>query len=175
MALRGDGEKTSDMLAKLSTFLRFSLDNSPSAKITLQQDENMMREYLAIEGVRFGERLQLDWQIAPNARQVLVPSFLIQPLIENAIKHALAKRREPLCLTILAKIIDAHLVLVVSDNGPLTSLESLEQSNGIGLKNIRQRLALFYRDDHKLKLSVNEPHGLKVEITVPVDKEVTSR
>ncbi|WP_286269937.1 sensor histidine kinase [Thalassotalea hakodatensis] len=169
LAMRGDGEKTSDMLAKLATFLRFSLDNSPTDRVTLQQDLSVMEKYLEIESIRFGDRLKVVWQVDPNSLQTLVPNFLIQPLIENVIKHALNTSKSQSVLTITAQLNNSHLYLSVSDNGPLTSLDAIHSSKGIGLSNIKQRLELFYCHDYQLNMNINEPHGLNVEIVIPTD------
>ncbi|WP_206484344.1 histidine kinase [Thalassotalea sp. G2M2-11] len=171
LAIRGDGEKTSDMLAKLATFLRFSLDNSPTVRVPLEEDLNVMEKYLDIESIRFGKRLKIVWQIQPDTLQVMLPNFLIQPLIENVIKHVLNKSNTQTVLLIKAEKIDNNVLLIVSDNGPLTSLEPLQSSKGIGLSNIKQRLELFYAKNYQLKMSINQPQGLKIEIIIPAEIE----
>lgn len=169
LAMRGDGEKTSDMLAKLATFLRFSLDNSPTERVTLQQDLSVMEKYLEIESIRFGDRLKVIWKIAPDCLQILIPNFLIHPLIENVIKHALNSSKQQTVLTITAAKINENLCLTVSDNGPLTNLEAIQSSKGIGLTNIQQRLELFYCQNYQLNMNINTPNGLNVEIIIPIN------
>lgn len=167
LALGGDGERTNEVLAKLSSFLRFSLDISPDEKMSLKQDFNVMAAYLEIEKIRFGKRLEVDWQVAAEANTMKIPSFLIQPLIENTIKHAVSNNKNTTTISIRAKQIENQkLLLEVTDDGPLTDIAKLNNSEGIGLVNIQQRLNLFYGDNAELKFEVNQPHGMKCIIII---------
>lgn len=167
LALSGDGEKTNEVLAKLSGFLRFTLEISPDQKMTLKKDFEVMKMYLEVEKIRFGKRLEVKWDVSEQVENVMFPSFLIQPLLENSIKHGVSNATHATTISITAKSLDdAKLYLQVSDDGPLTSVDSLANSKGIGLANIKQRLNLFYGDNAALKFEVNQPHGMKCTIVI---------
>ena len=98
-------EPANRMVSKLSNFLRYSLDNDPMQKISLAQEISALKLYLDIEKVRFEERLQLEIDVEDEARRALIPSLLLQPLVENAIKYAVSPSEEPVRLTIEARVV----------------------------------------------------------------------
>lgn len=157
------------MVTKLSSFLRYSLDNDPMQKITLAQELEALQLYLDIEKVRFEERLSLQIDIDDDAKNALIPSLLLQPLIENAIKYGIARAEGGGHLEISAKVFAGDLLLEISDDGPGCELldGEIPNSNGVGLRNTRERLATIYGSQHTIKLSDTDPHGLTICIRIP--------
>lgn len=171
LILERQTELANRMVSKLSSFLRYSLDNDPMQKITLRQELKALKLYLDIEKVRFEERLELLLEIDPEAEDALIPSLLLQPLVENAIKYAIAKTEDGGQLRIAAKVFAGELLLEVSDNGPGVKLVGgqIPGANGVGLRNTRERLQELYGPHHSLRLGNAKPHGLVVSIRVPFE------
>ena len=157
------------MVTKLSSFLRYSLDNDPMQKITLEQELQALQLYLDIEKVRFEERLSLQLSIGETAKDALIPSLLLQPLIENAIKYGIARAEGGGHLSISARVFAGDLLIEVSDDGPGCELVNghIPDAKGVGLSNTRERLATIYGSEHSIKLSKTEPHGLTICIRIP--------
>ena len=166
-------ELANRMVTKLSSFLRYSLDNDPMVKITLEKELKALKLYLDIEKVRFEERLELQLDIDEQANRALIPSLLLQPLVENAIKFAIAKLEEGGTLKIAAKVFAGDLLLEVSDDGPGVQLENGEipGANGVGLRNTRERLQELYGIHHSFRLDNVEPSGLAIHIRVPFETQ----
>lgn len=159
------------MVTKLSQFLRFSLDNDPIKKISLQREVEAMMLYLEIEKVRFDERLDIQLQISETAGQGLVPSLLLQPLIENAIKYGIAKVENIGVLKLSAWVHEQQLHIQLCDNGPQApdNPEKLLASSGVGLRNTYDRLQALYSGKFEFVMKHNEPQGLCVEISIPYE------
>ena len=137
-------EDAEQMTDKLSHFLRASLNTDPGEMVPLEEELALTEEYLDIEGVRFGERLNVSIQCAPDAGAALVPSFLVQPLVENAIKHGVAPSREPVEIAISAEVEGRDLCIKVeNDSVPLVH-EARSSRIGVGLVNVRRRLEAVY-------------------------------
>jgi sensor histidine kinase YesM len=178
LILEADMKTSNAMVSKLSNFLRYSLEKDPLQKVNLNHEINTLQLYLDIEKVRFEERLGVEYRIDEQAGQALIPSMLLQPLVENAIKYAVADRIEGGTIEIDAEIEDGQLVIVVRDDGPglpLNADGSLPDFKGVGIKNIRERLRELYGADHLFAISSNEPHGLKIEIRLPFEMETRSQ
>ncbi len=156
-------------VSKLSDFLRYTLDNDPKNHVTLRKELEAIDLYLEIEKVRFGDRLTVQREIETAAQDALVPSLILQPLIENAIKYAVTPRVDGGCVRLSAKIRGTSLILSLSDDGPGLTRQNTKSSNstGVGLINTRERLRELYGDQQSLKLSPNDPKGLVVTITLP--------
>ena len=160
------------MIVQLSDFLRYSLDNDPIKRVSLEQELDALKMYLNIEQTRFGDRLQLEFDIQPEANVVLVPSLILQPLIENAIKYAVAPMEAGGKLTIAARLNAGFLEVDIADTG--TGLENLaveQNSVGVGLRNTIDRLHEFYGDNYKFRLEHASPSGLKVCMRLPLEKQ----
>jgi LytS/YehU family sensor histidine kinase len=170
-------EPANRMVSKLSNFLRYSLDNDPMQKISLDQEMTALKLYLDIEKVRFEERLQLDIDIEDDARQALIPSLLLQPMIENAIKYGIARSDEGGHLRIAARVFAGELLIELSDDGPGVELVDgrIPDSKGVGLANTRERLQELYGSQHSFKLNNTDPHGLTVNIRIPFETRKDSR
>jgi len=171
LILEKDTRRANDMVSRLSNFLRYSLDNDPMQKIDLQTEINALKLYLDIEKVRFEERLNLDFDIEESASHGLIPSLLLQPLVENAIKYAVAISEMGGTIKIAAVNAGNELCIEVSDNGPGVKLidGEISTSRGVGVRNTYNRLSELYGDKHTFKLSNIEPHGLKIKICVPFE------
>ena len=169
LVLEQNTELANRMVTKLSSFLRYSLDNDPMQKITLNQELQALQLYLDIEKVRFEERLSLVVDIDEAATNALIPSLLLQPLIENAIKYGIARAEGGGHLKISAKVFAGDLLMEVSDDGPGCELvnNQIPDAKGVGLRNTRERLATLYGSEHSIKLSQTDPHGLTICIRFP--------
>ncbi len=170
LVLQGSKERANTMLIKLSTFFRYSLDNDPEKKITLQEELDALRLYLDIEKTRFDERLTVHFEVSPATEKLLVPSLIIQPLVENSIKYAIAKMKSGGEIRISARCEQDELILQVADNGPFSCFSQLPgMSQGVGLQNIDERLNVIYPHQHQFELSVAQPQGFVVTMTLPVE------
>jgi LytS/YehU family sensor histidine kinase len=169
LVLEQNTELANRMVTKLSSFLRYSLDNDPMQKITLEQELQALQLYLDIEKVRFEERLSLQVNIEDKAKDALIPSLLLQPLIENAIKYGIARAEGGGNLSISAKVFAGDLLIELSDDGPGCELVDghIPEAKGVGLSNTRERLATIYGSQHSIKLSQTDPHGLTICIRIP--------
>jgi two-component sensor histidine kinase len=169
LILEKNTELANRMVTKLSSFLRYSLDNDPLQKITLEQELQALQLYLDIEKVRFEERLSLEVDIEEAAKDALIPSLLLQPLIENAIKYGIARAEGGGHLKISARVFAGDLLMEVSDDGPGCELvnNNIPDAKGVGLRNTRERLATIYGSEHSIKLSKTDPHGLTICIRIP--------
>ncbi len=170
LILDGANDTANKAVSRLSDFLRYTLDNDPMSRVTLGSELSALDLYLEIEKVRFGERLVVEKRIQSPAENALVPSLILQPLIENAIKYAISPSEEGGTLRIAAHVQHGVLVMQVSDTGPgLGNCTSKHKSSGVGLKNTRERLQQLYGDDQAVTLAPNEPSGLTVTINLPFE------
>jgi two-component sensor histidine kinase len=169
LVLEKNTELANRMVTKLSSFLRYSLDNDPMQKITLAQEIEALNLYLDIEKVRFEERLTLELNIEDESKEALIPSLLLQPLIENAIKYGIALSEYGGHLKIAASVFAGDLLIELSDDGPGTILVDgqIPETNGVGLSNTRNRLEAIYSGQHSFTLKETQPHGLTINIRIP--------
>lgn len=177
LVLKGSKDKANGMLTRLSTFLRFSLDNDPEKKIRLYEELKALMLYLEIEKTRFDERLSVRFEVEPRTESMLVPSLLLQPLVENCIKYAISKMAIGGLVEINAKVSNNLLHLEVADNGPDAEIaldlkwrEARSKSGGVGLRNIQERLTVLYPENHRFSVRKNNPEGLRVVIEIPVEE-----
>lgn len=170
LILDKDTELANGMVMKLSRFLRYSLDNDPMQQITVTEEVESLKLYLDIEEVRFGERLTLHFDISEDAQAALMPSLLLQPLVENSIKYAVSRSINGGSIAVSASVEDSCLQLIVADDGPGLDLRQgrLPKGGGVGLANTRERLAQIYGDKQSFRLGSTEPHGLTITIRIPV-------
>lgn len=172
-------EKAQLMTVQLSKFLRYSLDNNPDTKIALEFEIIALNLYLEIEKTRFGDRLKLDFKICEQAKSALIPSLLLQPIIENSMKHVIAQNEDGGTISLWADVVDEMLVLELSDTGSGTKGDSNKMkgktSRGVGLRNIDERLKVLYTDDYVFNLNIMPSGGLKTIIKLPFESiEVTN-
>jgi sensor histidine kinase YesM len=159
-----------DILAHLNNILRTGLKRNTPSKIPLAQELQIVESYLAIERVRFADRLQVDINLDPSALDGLVPCFLLQPIIENAIRHGIAHCENVGCIETSAKRVGGRVHLQVRDNGPGLNGRS-HPGFGIGLNNTRERLVHFYQDNYELRAGQPESGGFEVLITIPYERK----
>ncbi|MGO1003463.1 sensor histidine kinase [Lysobacter sp. CA196] len=157
------------MVASLSAFLRRSLDSDPEQPVALIQEVEALNLYLGIEQMRFGERLQMVVDIEPAARNALVPSLILQPLIENAIKYAVSRREEGGRIELIARLDGDMLDLHLRDDGPgFVEDDATTQGHApVGLANTRERLRVLYGERQQLSIRNREPSGVDVHIRLP--------
>ena len=177
LVLEHQTEPANRMVTKLSSFLRYSLDNDPMQRITLRQELEALRLYLDIEKVRFEDRLQLELDIESGAETALIPTLLLQPLVENAIKHGIAQVESEGRLRIAARVFAGELLLEISDNGPGVRLVDgdIPNGRGVGLRNTRERLRELYGAAHSFRLAPVAPQGLGIHIRIPCEREQERR
>lgn len=171
LILMKENKTAESMVSRLSDFLRYSLDKDPIKKVPLRQEIEALTLYLAIEKVRFEDRLTVIWDVQQTANEALVPSLILQPLIENSIKYAISKLEEGGCIAISAKVFGRDLMLEVTDNGPGADIKDgqMYRENGVGLQNIQERLGSLYKDDFSFSISNSQPSGIKVCIRIPFE------
>jgi two-component system LytT family sensor kinase len=161
-----------EMLGDLSELLRRSLDSMEEQEIPLAQELEFIGTYLSIEQKRFGERLRLEQTVPDELMKAMVPALILQPLVENAIRHGIEPRRGPGLISIEAKKEDQDLHLIVRDNGRgLPADPDNLGRRGIGLANTRARLQGLYGANQRFNLSRAEPQGCQVDIHLPLHFE----
>jgi two-component system LytT family sensor kinase len=169
-----DVEAADAMLARLGDLLRMSFETLGVQEVSLEQELDFLRKYVAIEQARFRERLDVTFEVAPDALDCLVPNLLLQPLVENAIRHGIGPRIGPGHVLVRASRSGSVLELEVRDDGvgvPAAKLSDLE--HGVGLSNTRSRLAHLYGDQHRFEVRRPAGGGLSVVIAIPVDDVAT--
>ncbi|PCH96702.1 MAG: sensor histidine kinase [Gammaproteobacteria bacterium] len=171
LILLKDNATANGMVTKLSDFLRYSLEKDPMKKVTLSSEVQALELYLDIEKVRFEERLQVHFNICDNCEKALVPSMILQPIAENAIKHAIATQEQGGSIIITVNHFANDLMIEVADDGPGAEIinGNLHRENGVGLVNTRERLQALYRDNYSLVVANNNPSGVKVSIRMPFE------
>lgn len=170
-------ERANAMLSRLSSFLRYTLANEPTANVTLAQEVETLKLYLEIEKMRFDERLRPRFEIDPRVSLARLPSLLLQPLIENAIKYAVTPQEEGAEIAVEARLAGERVHITVSDSGPGLIGKRMQQSlsTGVGLANIRERLGQAFGPDHRFETRTNPGGGFRVEIEIPFQIEDSRR
>ena len=176
-------EPANAMLTRLSAFLRYTLANEPTGRVTVSQEIDTLKLYLEIERMRFEERLRTTFNIEEASRPALLPSLLLQPLVENAIKYAVSPQESGAEITIATQLVGPMLRITVSDTGPGLQSSATENrlsgvtfdggelvSTGVGLANTRDRLAQAYGERHRFEVSDAPEGGFAVLIEIPFEK-----
>jgi sensor histidine kinase YesM len=170
-------ERANTMLSRLSSFLRYTLANEATANVTLQQEVETLKLYLEIEKMRFEDRLRPIFDIDVRVEKARLPSLLLQPLVENAIKYAVTPKEEGAEICVSARLAGDRVQIAVSDTGPglheMKARPSL--STGVGLANIRERLAQAFGPDHSFEVRSRPTGGFEVEIEIPFQLDDASR
>ena len=165
----GSSRGAVDLIEKLGDVLRHVLRPDAQPDAPLRNEIAFLRKYLEIEQVRFGDRLRVSWQVDARSESVPVPQLILQPLVENALKHGLSRRARPGCLTIRARVLDGRLEMAVVDDGlglPADFHSGLPR--GIGLDNVRARLLHRYGEAAQLSLTPGDQGGVAARIVVPL-------
>ncbi|MES2987490.1 MAG: histidine kinase [Pseudomonadota bacterium] len=170
-------ERANVMLSRLSSFLRYTLANEPTAHVTLAQEVETLQLYLEIEKMRFEHRLRPHFDIDPRVANARLPSLLLQPLVENAIKYAVTPQEEGADITVSARLAGERVQISVSDTGPglIERQPRPTLSTGVGLANIKERLAQSFGPDHRFVSQSNPGQGFSVEIEIPFQIEEPNR
>src|SRR5437868_12752923 len=161
-----DPPKANSMIARLGDFLRLTLDHADHELVTLKEEAEFLRAYLDIEQVRFGDRLKVAFEMEPMTLSAQVPHLILQPIVENAVQHAVAPRTAQSHIDIKAQRLDGLLRLEVKDNGPGIARDLLEL-RGVGLNNVRARLNQVYGSDFRFELTNGAEGGLTVTMEIP--------
>lgn len=163
-------ERANAMLARLSSFLRYTLANEPTAKVTLAQEVETLKLYLEIEKMRFEDRLRPHFRIESETIGARLPSLLLQPLIENAIKYAVTPAENGADIWITASREGQAVRIEVADNGNGDGVDiAASPSTGVGLANIRDRLSQAYSGGHRFDSRKNELGGFSVILEIPFE------
>ena len=162
---RGEGAPALEMLARLGTLLRLTLEREAGHEVSLGRELDLLDLYLDIERTRFADRLQVQVDVDPAAREALVPAFVLQPLVENAIRHGVARVAEPGCVRIAARVADRRLAIEIADTGP--GIAEGGAGEGVGLRNTRARLAQLYGSAAALRLERGVAGGTIATLVLP--------
>jgi two-component system, LytTR family, sensor kinase len=161
------GPAAVSMIAGLSDFLRRASEDSHRSQVSLAEEVDYLQRYLDIQKLRFGERLKFDVSIPSDLHQVQVPNLLLQPLVENAIKHGISERLVGGTVRVTAERINDTLELTVYNDGPDVSADLQAIHTGIGIGNLRSRLQILYGTDSRLALKAVKAGGVEVLVTLP--------
>ncbi len=163
----GDSRAATTMLARLSELLRLTLRPPAEREVALEKELELLNRYLEIEQVRFGDRLTVEIDVPDALRQALVPPFILQPLVENAIRHGVGKRTGPVGVTLKGEVDETGVLsLLVEDSGPGFDPPAVEM--GTGLSNVQARLFELYGPEASLVLESVPTHGARARIRMPL-------
>ncbi len=167
-------DRANAMLSRLASFLRYSLVGEREGLATVAQEAEALKLYLDIERTRFEARLRTRFDIAPDVMTARLPSLLLQPIVENAIKYAVTPSEDGADIIVDARRMADRLIITIADTGPglagaasTPSGDAVPEGTQVGMANIRERLAQAYGGDHRLELAENSPKGLIVLIDIP--------
>jgi LytS/YehU family sensor histidine kinase len=156
-----------EMLSRLSDLLRSVLEDVDAQEVPLRRELEYLELYLAIEQVRFQDRLKVSFDVEPEALDAAVPHMGLQPIVENAIRHGIGKSSKAGSIRISACRVDGSLEIKVEDDGPGPGIAGMERTGGIGLPNTRARLKQLYEDAGSFALKAGQQGGTVATITVP--------
>jgi two-component system, LytTR family, sensor kinase len=156
-----------NMLVGLSEFLRRSSQDSHRSQVALQEEVEYLQRYVDIQKARFGERLQVSMDIPADLLRAQVPNLLLQPLVENAIKHGIAKRVAGGAVRVAGVHRDSCLRLTVYNDAPVLPADWETAKTGVGLRNLRTRLQILHGKESELQLRRASPGGVEVVVTLP--------
>ncbi len=167
LILDGKGFAATEMLAQIGDLLRSSLDSEIKTEVTLSQEIQFTEMYLAIEQTRLGERLTFEVKIPAETQDALVPSMLLQPLVENAVRYGITPLVEGGWIGISSARQSDRLRIIIGNSGRRAEGEQRTSGNGVGLGNTVERLQTLYGDDHKFMLEWPEGGGCQVTVDLP--------
>jgi len=168
-----DPRAANRMIARLSELLRLTLENDGAQQVSLLQELDFLKRYLEIQQVRFGDRLNVRFDVTPETLEARVPNLLLQPLVENAIQHGIAPFAVRGEINIQASRENGLLCLRVTDNGPgLPGAKPTGAPEGVGLANTRARLQQIYSNAHRFELRNGTEQGAVAEVRIPFQTAV---
>jgi two-component system LytT family sensor kinase len=170
LVLDGNAPAATLMLAQIGELLRSSLNSEVMPEVTLSQEMALTQRYLAIEQTRLGERLQIDFAIPSETLDALVPSMLLQPLVENAVRHGVAPLVKGGKISIASALRVDRLQIIIGNSGICGGEKQSDNGNGIGLRNTAERLKTLYGNDHHFMLKWPEAGGCQAIIELPFRK-----
>ena len=171
LILDNQNRKANHAVTRLSEFLRYTLDQDPMKKVTLRQELEALDLYLGTERLRFAERLRLEYAVEAPAFEALVPSLLLQPLLENSLKYAVSAREQGGLVRIEGRVRGSWLELSVIDDGPgLREGTPLSERRGVGLRNTSERLGVLYGENYRFAVANCHP-GLRVDMALPLERD----
>jgi len=174
LILDNQNKKANNAVTRLSEFLRYTLDQDPMKKVTLRQEIEALNLYLCTERLRFGERLKLEYAVEEAALDALVPSLLLQPLLENSLKYAVSAREQGGSVRIEGRVREGYLELSVIDDGPgMREGTPTSERRGVGLRNTRERLTVLYGDNCRFAV-LNAHPGLRIDMALPLERAPVS-
>lgn len=160
-------QEAEDVVVGLGELLRRALEHRQEAMATLEFEVEFLRRYFDIERVRFHDRLQIEYDVAANCLLAQVPSLLLQPLAENAMKHGISRDPEARLLRLSARRERSQLILTVYNDGPPLPRDELIDGPGIGVQNTRARLHMIYGEEARFELRDQPPRGVVARVTLP--------
>lgn len=176
LVLEKRNEQAESMLLKLAGFLRYSLDRQPTEMAALTAELDAQSKYLEIERTRFDDRLQVRFHVEPGLENARLPSLILQPIMENAIKYAITPRTDGGSIDVSATRDGDLLRIAIEDDGPgLPPEGDPRRRRGVGLANARERLELIYGDRAGLTAQNRAPTGCRVEIWLPLEEQRAGR
>jgi len=168
LILQRDNSRAEKMVLALSAFLRRSLEKDPVSKVTLAEEIEAAREYLALEELRFGDRLSLLISVPPQIQDALAPSLILQPLIENAVKYGVSASSDTVTIEVKAEVRRDRIAICVKDDGP--GVPANQPTLGVGLQNVRKRLEAIYGKAGRVEWGRTEPRGFRVAMEFPLER-----
>jgi two-component sensor histidine kinase len=168
LVLKNENRDAVKMINRLSGLLRLTLDNIDTQVLTLEDEVEFTRRYLEIENIRFHDRLAVEWEIDPQALAAEVPTLILQPLVENAMRHGVDSNSGTSRIQIVAHLQNDQVLLEVRDDGKdLKIISGQNGAAGLGLKNTRERLSELYGEDYRFSLSRRENEWTIAQIVIP--------
>jgi two-component system LytT family sensor kinase len=169
-----DPQTARQIVLKLSDLLRASLNKIDQPAVPLQQELELLECYISIEQTRFKDRLTVEQEIDSSALACDVPTMILQPLLENAVRHGIGKHRQADCISIVAQRVNAQLLLEIRNRIGSVENKGLAPARGIGLSNTRARLEQLYSSHHSFEIANREGGGVVVKLSLPATGDITN-
>ncbi len=171
LILDGNGSAATEMLSQIGDLLRSTLDPDLKPEVTFSQEIQFTKRYLAIEQTRLGERLKVEFTIPLETRKAMMPSMLLQPLVENAVRYGISPLREGGWISIHGALRSDRLQIIVRNSGKRTPANHRKIGNGVGLRNTEERLKTLYGESHRFLLQWPESGGCQITMEFPFRKD----
>ena len=165
--IQEDPNSAQTAVTKLSNILRYSLRIERMETVSLEDEMMTVSDYLALETIRFEERLKYNIKLDPVSKNVEIPPMMIQTLVENGIKHGISKRREGGEITIISNVVDSKLKIEIRNNGQIDA-DSLQHTKGFGVSNTKHRLSLLYGEEAVFSIKNLSSDEVLAELIIPI-------